>query len=161
MLPIAWTDVVSGESLAKANDLPGRSRLSPCRGYEFFPHEGNEPDEERNRDEHRDPNLKAVRKCGRRRVKKDTPPSGEDMPPRSENALYHGRAPRAQRCRTWSCSSPRAASDPLKGPGAIVLLTGMFTTATGNIAELAATAFVALLVDLPVDSNSRIQRRTV
>jgi hypothetical protein len=38
------------------------------------------------------------------------------MPPRSENALYHGRAPRAQRRRTWSCSTRRAASDPLKGP---------------------------------------------
>jgi hypothetical protein len=31
----------------------------------------------------------------------------------------------------------------------------------GNIAELAATAFVALLVVLPAESNSRIQRRTV
>jgi hypothetical protein len=31
----------------------------------------------------------------------------------------------------------------------------------GNIAELAATAFVALLVVFAVDSNNRIQRRTV
>src|SRR5579863_6057782 len=51
--------------------------------------------------------------------------------------------------------SPREIRPPnLRSKPTVCAVTG------GNIAELAATAFVALVVVLPVISNSRIQRRT-